>query len=72
MQVQHGFAEQIPYLQYQPKTPLIFDMGFILDQACEHAIRLQMSPQKALDDANTALQTAIDRDRRDYPEDQPQ
>jgi multiple sugar transport system substrate-binding protein len=71
MQVQHAFAEQIPYLQYQPKTPLIFDMGFILDQACEHAIRLQETPKQALDEANTSFQAAIDRDRQEYPEDQP-
>ncbi len=71
MQVQSAFAQQIPYLQYQPKTPLIFDMGFILDQACEHAIRLQETPKKALDEANVSLQAVIDRDRQEYPEDQP-
>lgn len=68
MQVQHAFAEQIPWMMYPPKTPVLPEILFIMGQAVEHAVRQTSTAQKALDDANKSAQEVIDRDRREHPE----
>lgn len=70
MQVQRAFAEQIPWMQYPPRTPLIFDLMLLLDLAAEKVVRQQATAQQALDDANKTAQADIDRDRLEHPEDQ--
>ena len=70
MQVQYQFSRQIPYMQYPPKTPVIFEFQLALDLAVEKAVRGQAEPKQALDDANKAVQDIIDRDRKEHPEDQ--
>lgn len=70
MQVQYAFSKQIPFMQYPPKTPTIFDFILQMDMAAEKVVRGQATAQQALDDANKACQDLIDRDRAEHPEDQ--
>ncbi len=70
MQVQNAFAKQIPYMQYPPKTPVIFEFQLILDLAVEKAVRGQAEPKKALREANKAVIDILNRDKVEHPEDQ--
>jgi len=70
LQVQHAFSLQVPNMVYPPKTPVIFEYMLAMDQAAEAAVRGLASPKEALDKAQKIAQDAIDRDRKEHPEDQ--
>jgi len=70
MQVQHAFSIEIPHILYPPKSPKVFEIVLAMDLAVESVIRGTAQPKEALDKANKTAQDFIDRDRKDYPEDQ--
>ena len=71
MQVQHAFAEEIPYLQYPPHSPVNVEIVTAVGLAVDQVVRQIKTPKEALDIAQKTAQEAIDRDRQDHPEDQP-
>lgn len=68
MQVQSAFAKQIPYMMYNPRTPVLFELGLELDLAAEKVIRGTATAKAALDLANANAQKVIDRDRQEQAE----
>jgi multiple sugar transport system substrate-binding protein len=68
MQVQSAFAKQIPWMMYNPRTPVLFEVGLELDLATEKVIRGTASAKDALDLANTNAQRIIERDRLEQAE----
>jgi multiple sugar transport system substrate-binding protein len=65
MQVQSAFAEQIPYLIYPPRTPILFELNLEIDLAVEKVMRNRATAKEALSVANANVQRFIDRDRRE-------
>lgn len=65
MQVQSGFAKQIPYIHYMPLTAIQFELGVEVNLAVEKVIRGRATPEEALKVANTNLQGILDRDSRE-------
>lgn len=72
MQVQHAFAEQVPYMQYPPHSPVNVEIVTAIGFAVDQVVRQLKTPKDALDAAQKTAQEAIDRDRQDHPEDQPE
>lgn len=70
MQVQHAFAEQVPFMMYPPRSPVVVEIVNAINLAVDKAVRGLKSPKEALDQANKEAQDVIDRDRKDHPEDQ--
>ena len=69
-QVQHAFSLDIPKILYPPKSPKVFELVQAMDLAVESVIRGKANPKEALEAANKTAQGVIDRDRKEYPEDQ--
>lgn len=65
LQVQAAFAKQIPYLQYPPRSPLLFELIQEIDQSVERVLRGEMTPEQSLKIANDNLQKAIERDKKE-------
>ena len=63
MPVQSAFAKQIPYMEYLPRTNVIFEMNLELDVAVEKVIRGRATPMEALKLANEHVQSFLDRDK---------
>ncbi len=63
LQVQSAFAKQLPYLEYPPRTPLLFELIQEIDQAVERVLRGDMTAEKSLKVANDNVAKAIDRDK---------
>ena len=70
LQVQHAFSLDIPKILYPPKSPKVFELVQAMDLAVESVIRGKATAKQALDAANKTAQDVIDRDRKEYPEDQ--
>ncbi len=70
LQVQSAFAEQLDTMMYQPRTPIIFELGLELDRAAERAIRGLAEPREALQEAHRNIEAVLERDRREHPEEQ--
>jgi multiple sugar transport system substrate-binding protein len=68
MQVQSAFAKQIPYMMYNPRTPVLFEVGLELDLATEKVIRGTATAKEALDLASANAQRIIERDRQEQSE----
>ncbi|HWD38273.1 MAG TPA: ABC transporter substrate-binding protein [Fimbriimonas sp.] len=68
MPVQYAFSKEIPYIQYLPRTPVLFDINRELDFAVESAIRGRMSSQDALKQASDHVQEELDRDALEQKE----
>jgi len=66
MSVQSQFARQLPYVQYLPRVPFIFEFQAEFDVAVERALRLSMTPGESLAAATRRLNTILERDRRMY------
>jgi multiple sugar transport system substrate-binding protein len=65
MQVQYAFSTEIPYMQYPPRTTVLFELEFELDHATEMALRGRETPLQALQTATVNVQKVLDRDKRD-------
>lgn len=70
LQVQHAFSLDVPRILYPPKSPKVFELVQAMDLAVESVIRGKATAKQALDAANKTAQDVIDRDRKEYPEDQ--
>lgn len=68
LQVQAAFAEQVPTMVYPPRIPTIFEYMQELDRAAERAVRGQVTPKVALDEAQQNILNVMARDRREHPE----
>lgn len=65
LEVQYAFAQQIPYMMYPPRTPVLFELTLEIDLAVERVMRGRMPAQEALELADQNTQRFIDRDRRE-------
>lgn len=63
MAVQAAFARQIPYVQYMPRLPFIFEFTTEFDTAVEKALRGSVPPEQALATAEANVNKVIARDR---------
>jgi multiple sugar transport system substrate-binding protein len=63
MQVQSAFAEQIPYMHYEPAVPFTLEYRTEYDVALEQAIRGTLSPKEALEQATARINRIIEHDR---------
>ena len=50
---------------YPPRTPLLFELIQEIDQAVERVLRGEMTPQAALELANSNVEKAIARDKEE-------
>lgn len=62
MPIQTAFAQQIPYLTYQPRIPFIFEYLTEFNLAVEKSLRGRTSPQEALAAAQTRINEIIQRE----------
>lgn len=58
---QAAFAEQIPYLAYQPQVPFVNEIGDAFDLAVDRVLRGTDSPERALSASAAEVRKAIDR-----------
>jgi multiple sugar transport system substrate-binding protein len=65
MQVQYAFSQQIPWMMYPPRTPVLFEVSLEIQLAVEKVVRGRASPEEALRVANENAQRFIDTDRRE-------
>ncbi len=65
MQVQYAFSQQIPYMMYPPRTPILFELSLEIDLAVEKAMRGRATAAEALKVANDNTQRFLDRDRQE-------
>jgi multiple sugar transport system substrate-binding protein len=63
MQVQAAFAEQIPYMHYEPAVPFTLEYRTEFDVALEQAIRGTLPPKEALEQATVRINAIIEHDR---------
>lgn len=72
MTVQREFAKQIPYVQYFPQVPYIFEMLTEFDLGIERALRGRVPAEAALQDADRQIQKVLRRYREpDYEDAEP-
>lgn len=64
MEIQREFAKQIPYVQYVPRVPFIFEFLTEFDTAVEKALRGSASPDEALKVATDNVNTIIRRQEK--------
>jgi multiple sugar transport system substrate-binding protein len=65
MKVQYQFSRQIPWMMYEPSTPVLFELDLEIDQAIEKVLRGHATPKEALELANVNFKKAIERDKED-------
>jgi multiple sugar transport system substrate-binding protein len=65
LQVQYAFSKEVPYMIYPPRTPLLFELIQEIGQAVERVLRGEMTPQAALELANSNVEKAIARDKEE-------
>ena len=68
MSVQSQFARQIPYLNFPPRVPFLFEFRSEFGLALERALRGHASPADALAGATANTRRVIERDRRVHAE----
>ena len=61
MTAQGQFARQIPYVQYLPATPFVFEYLREYDYAIELALRGTLGPEQALRDADRKVAAIAER-----------
>ena len=62
MAVQSAFARQIPFVQYQPRLPFIFEYQTEYGLAVEKILRGKASPEEALAVAEKRINEIIKRE----------
>ena len=66
MDVQSQYARQMPYLNFPPRVPFLFEFRSEFNRALERALRGRATPAEALADAARKTRDVIERDRRMY------
>ena len=66
MPVQSVFAQQIPYMLYPPRTPVLFEFTGEIDLAVEKAIRGRATAAEALKAANESAKRVFARDKAQH------
>jgi multiple sugar transport system substrate-binding protein len=62
---QSAFAEQLPYVIYPPRTPILFELLGEVDLAVERALRDRMTPAEALRTGQANIERFIERELRE-------
>jgi len=63
--IQSGFAEEVPYVTYPPRSPLLFELTQEIDVAVEKVLRGRATAKDALTTANQNMIEAVKRDKEE-------
>ena len=61
MRVQSAFAQQLPYVHYEPFSARATEIQPLLDESIESAILGLQSPKEALDEATKSVNHVLSR-----------